>query len=107
MKRKASAIVGIMATLAVLVFIAAGCTGSNPVAPAVDNSTADQFQSPGNGAILSEPEIDADLIGDDIMTGAPMESSTPGIHEYDPSNPYVPNPGVFLEDEISLEDVTR
>lgn len=108
MKRKQTAIIGIMVVLA-LILVVSGCTSSNPVSPAISDTENDRHYSPGSEAILIEPVINSDLLDDEIMVGEAAEKLLPGITEYPMDDPPVINPGdrvpdVDFHDEA---DITR
>jgi hypothetical protein len=101
MKRNLTAILGMMVALAALVFVVTGCT-SNPLSPAIDN-TGGESNSPGTEAMLSEAEIDGDLINDDIMTGGSMEKERPDIVEFEPGM----EPEVEIPERVDAADFTE
>jgi hypothetical protein len=110
MKRNKGAIIGMMIAMAALILLITGCSSSNPVSPtATDNSDGKSF-SPGAEAILSEPEIDGDLIDDDIVTGNNFAKPRPDITDRERDQPYNPDtqPDIPTDDADHLEgDIGR
>jgi len=101
MKRMKAVMTGMLVAAAVFVFIT-GCSNQNPVAPTTDSNGNDHY-SPGQEAILVQPEIDGDDIGNDTNTGRAFDKEQPGITEYDPEDQQETIPAEYVDDAEFLQ----
>jgi len=93
--------IGMMVAVAALIFIATGCTTSNPLSPT--DTSNDPKLSPGSEAILTGAEIDRDLVDDDLMTGEALNKIRPDFMEMPEDGPILPDPGDRLTDFELIE----
>lgn len=101
MKRNTAAIIGMMIVTAALILLVTGCSTSNPVSPTTADTGDGKSFSPGTEAILSEPEINSDLIDDDIMTGHNFDKPRPDFEEKEGEEPMPPDTGP----DIPVDDI--
>ncbi|MFW9842761.1 MAG: hypothetical protein ACFFES_17865 [Candidatus Thorarchaeota archaeon] len=87
MKRNQCTLLGVLLAAVALMFVASGCSTSNPVAPDTSDIVFENPQSTPyypEGDDPSSPTIDADRVADvdDVTVDQALTKSTPSIPEF-------------------------